>query len=262
MELGLQDSVVLVTGGSKGIGFACARSFAEEGARVAIVSRSQANLARAVMALEKEGHHILAVPADLRDPDAAKAVAQEVERRLGPIDILVNSAGAANRTPPGELTAQHWHAAIEAKYFTYIHAIDAVLPAMAARGRGVIVNVVGSGGKQASAIHLPGGAANAALMLASAGLGNAFAARGIRVVAVNPSATNTERLKEGIAADARQAGESTEAILARRTKQHPAGRFAEPEEIADVVVFVASKRASYVNGAVIAVDGGAGAMVV
>jgi NAD(P)-dependent dehydrogenase (short-subunit alcohol dehydrogenase family) len=134
----------------------------------------------------------------------------------------VNSAGAANRTPPDELTAQHWHAAMEAKYFTYIHAMDAVLPGMVARGGGVIVNVVGSGGKQASAIHLPGGSANAALMLASAGLGNAFAAkRTSAVVAVNPSATNTDRLKEGIAADARLSGETAEAVLAKRTKQHP-----------------------------------------
>jgi NAD(P)-dependent dehydrogenase (short-subunit alcohol dehydrogenase family) len=262
VELGLQDSVVLVTGGSKGIGFACARGFAEEGARVAIVSRSQTNLAHAAMTLEKEGFHVLAVPADLRDAAQAKAMVAEVEKRLGPVGILVNSAGAANRTPAAELTAQHWRLAMEAKYFTYMHAIDAVLPGMAARGRGVIVNVVGSGGKQASAIHLPGGSANAALMLASAGLGNALAAKGIRVVAVNPSATNTERLKEGIAADARQAGESPEAILAKRVKQHPAGRFAEPEEIADVVVFLASKRASYVNGAVIAVDGGATPTVV
>ncbi len=262
MDLGLQDSVVLVTGGSKGIGLACARAFAEEGARVAIVSRSQTNLARASMALEKEGVHVLAVPADLRDAAQAKAMVLEVEKHLGPVGILVNSAGAANRTPPADLTAEHWHAAMEAKYFTYIHAIDAVLPGMVARGGGVIVNVVGGGGKQASAIHLPGGSANAALMLASAGLGNAFAAKNIRVVAVNPSATNTERLKEGIAADARLSGETAEAVLAKRTKQHPMGRFAEPEEIADVVVFLASKRASYVNGAVLAVDGGATPTVV
>jgi NAD(P)-dependent dehydrogenase (short-subunit alcohol dehydrogenase family) len=87
-------------------------------------------------------------------------------------------------------------------------------------------------------------------MLASAGLGNAFAGKGVRVVAVNPSATVTERLQEGNAADARLAGVSPEAMLASATKQHPMGRFAEPEEVADVVVFLASRRASYVNGAV------------
>ena len=262
MDLGLQEKVVLVTGGSKGIGLACARAFADEGARVAIASRSQANLARALMALEKDGFHAFAVPADLNDAAGAQSMVRAVEKQLGRIDILVNSAGAARRTPPEELSASHWHAAMDAKYFTYIHAIDAVLPSMVKAGAGVIVNVVGSGGKQAHPVHLAGGSANAALMLASAGLGNAFAGKGIRVVAVNPSATNTERLQEGNKADARLAGVDPEEMLAKRTKQHPMGRFAEPEEIADVVVFLASKRASYVNGAVLAVDGGATPTVV
>ena len=262
MDLGLEDTAVLITGGSKGIGLACARAFAQEGARVAIVSRSRENLDRAVATLRGEGHNVLAIAADLREPQQARDMARTFEEKLGGAGVLVNSAGAANRTPPDELTAAHWQAAMQAKYFTYIHAIDAILPGMIKRGGGAIVNVVGSGGKQASPIHLPGGAANAALMLASAGLGNAFAAKGIRVNAVNPSATLTERLQEGIAADARQSGSTPEQTLALRTKQHPMGRFAEPREIADVVLFLASKRASYVNGTVLTVDGGATPTVV
>jgi NADP-dependent 3-hydroxy acid dehydrogenase YdfG len=93
-----------------------------------------------------------------------------VQAALGPIDVLVNSAGAAQRSPVAELTAAHWAAAMQAKFFTTIHALQAVLPGMAARGRGAVVNIVGAGGKMASPIHLPGGSANAALMLASAGL--------------------------------------------------------------------------------------------
>jgi NAD(P)-dependent dehydrogenase (short-subunit alcohol dehydrogenase family) len=262
MNLELEDKAILITGGSKGIGLACARAFAEEGARVAIVSRSRENLDRAAATLQREGHHVLVVAADLRDAQQAREMARAIEQKLGRVDVLVNSAGAANRTPPDELTAEHWQAAMQAKYFTYIHAIDAVLPGMVKRGGGAIVNVVGSGGKQASPIHLPGGAANAALMLASAGLGNAFAGKNIRVNAVNPSATLTERLQEGIAADARQSGSTPEQTLALRAKQHPMGRFAEPREVADVVIFLASKRASYVNGAVLTVDGGAAATVV
>jgi len=257
MDLGLEDAAVLVTGGSKGIGLACARAFAAEGARVAIVSRSRENLDRAAAALQGEGHNVFTIVADLREPGQAREMARAFEARLGAADILVNSAGAAARSPPDELTAAHWQAAMQAKYFTYIHAIDAILPVMVKHGGGAIVNVVGTGGKLASPIHLPGGAANAALMLASAGLGNAFAGKNIRVNAVNPSSTLTERLQEGIAADARQSGSTPKQTLALRTKQHPMGRFAEPREIADVVVFLASKRASYVNGAVLAVDGGA-----
>ena len=262
MDLGLEDSVVLITGGSKGIGLECARAFAREGARVAIASRSPENLQRAVDALEGEGIEVLPVTADLRIADDAGKMARLVEERLGPIDILVNSAGAAARSPPSELTAKHWHDAMQAKYFTYIHAMDVVLPRMAERGGGVVVNVIGMGGKQASPIHLPGGAANAALMLATAGLGNAFAGKNIRVNAVNPGATLTDRLQEGIAADARASGSTPEAMLAMRTRQHPMGRFAEPREIADVVLFLASKRASYVNGAILSLDGGATPTVV
>ena len=262
MDLKLGRSIVLITGGSKGIGLACARAFAEEGARVAIASRSAANLQRAAGELKTEGVDVLTVEADLREAAGARKMADVVEERLGAIDILVNSAGAAARSPPAELTAGHWHDAMQAKYFTYIHAMDAVLPRMAQRGGGVVVNVIGMGGKSATPIHLPGGAANAALMLATAGLGNAFAGKNIRVNAVNPGATLTERLQEGIAADARASGATPEAMLATRTRQHPMGRFAEPREIADVVVFLASKRASYVNGAIVSMDGGATPTVV
>src|SRR5262245_14408930 len=138
MDLGLEGKVVLVTGGSKGIGLACVRAFAAEGARIAITSRSPGNLDSAAAALKREKIDVFTVPADLIDATQAAAMARKVEAAVGPIDILVNSAGAARRTPPAELTAEHWHAAMDAKYFTYIHAIDAVLAGMAKRGAGVI----------------------------------------------------------------------------------------------------------------------------
>lgn len=262
MDLGLKDTVVLVTGGSKGIGLACARGFAAEGARVAIASRDAGNLENARAALRSEGIDVLAVAADLgRTEDAARLVSQ-VETTLGPIGVLVNSAGAARRTPAAELTAAHWHAAMDAKYFTYLHAIDAVLPGMAQRGGGAIVNVIGMGGKLASPIHLPGGAANAALMLASAGLANAFAGKGVRVNAVNPGITSTERMREGLEAEARQTGKPVDELLQAKRRAMPLGRIATPEEIADVVVFLASKRAAYVSGAIVSLDGAATPAVV
>jgi len=118
MDLGLGGSIVLITGGSKGIGFECARAFAREGARVAIASRNPENLQRAAEALEGEGIEVLPVAVDLRNAGDAGKMARLVEERLGPIDILVNSAGAAARSPPSELTAKHWHDAMQAKYFT------------------------------------------------------------------------------------------------------------------------------------------------
>ena len=205
---------------------------------------------------------VATVAADLRDAQAAAAAVDAAQAQLGPIDVLVNSAGAAKRTPPDELTPAAWQDAMQAKYFTYIHLMDPVVKRMAARGTGVIVNVIGAGGKSPSAIHLPGGAANAALMLASAGLALAYGPRGVRVLAVNPGLTLTERLKEGMAADARLQGISADEALARAKAKLPLGRIASPEEIADAVVFLASARASYITGAVIAMDGAASPMVV
>ena len=151
---------------------------------------------------------------------------------------------------------------MDAKYFTTIHAIDAVLPGMVQRGGGAIVNVIGVGGKIASPTHLPGGAANAALMLASAGLANAFGHHGIRVNAVNPGLTATERMQEGLEAEARLTGEAVQEVLARRTRAVPLGRLARPEDIADCVVFLASRRAAHVSGAILSVDGAGTPMVV
>ena len=258
MDLGLTGKVVLVTGGSKGIGLACARGFLAEGARVAIASRAAENVAAARAALGDA----LGIAADLTDAEQAAAMIEEVERRLGPIDVLVNSAGAARRTPPDDLTPAAWHAAMQAKYFTYIHAIDPTVKRMAARGAGVIVNVIGNGGKVASPVHLAGGAANAALMLATAGLATAYAGRGVRVVGVNPGLTETDRVAEGMLADARLAGLSVAEAQARAVAKIPMGRMARAEEVADVVVFLASARASYVTGVNIAMDGATAAVVV
>ena len=253
MELGLKGKHVLITGGSKGIGLACARAFKAEGARVAIVSRSQANLDAAKKALGD----CYTIAADLIDPGAATAMVEKVEKEFGALDVLVNSAGAARRTDAADLTPQAWRAAMDAKYFSYVYVIDPVVKRMAARGRGAIINVIGQGGKVPSPVHIPGGSANAALMLATAGLANAYASKGVRVVGVNPGNTRTDRVKEGLVAEAKRAGISEDEALKRVVARIPLGRMAEPEEIADVVVFAASDRGRFMTGANITLDGSA-----
>jgi NAD(P)-dependent dehydrogenase (short-subunit alcohol dehydrogenase family) len=261
MDLGLTGKAVLVTGASKGIGLACARAFLAEGARVAIVSRSQANLDAALAGLPAGMARPLAIAADLARADDALRAVDAAEAALGAIDVLVNSAGAARRYPPEELDADAWHAAMDAKFFSYIHPLDLVVRRMGARGRGAIVNIIGSGGKVASPVHLPGGAANAALMLATTGLAAAYGPKGVRVNGINPGGTLTGRVQEGLAAEARMTGKTPDALLAAAQARIPLRRLGTPEEVAQVVLFLASDRASYVTGAIVPMEGGSQAVI-
>ena len=256
MDLGLKQKNVLITGGSKGIGLACARAFVAEGAQVALVSRSEENLKKANI------KGAFTVAADLTDASAAAAMVERVENDFGPIDVLVNSAGAAKRTDADDLTPAAWRAGMDAKYFSYINVIDPVIKRMGKRGRGAIINVIGNGGKVASPTHLAGGAANAALLLATAGLAYAYAGKGVRVVGVSPGVTKTERVAQGLKAEAKRANLSEEQAYKQMISRLPMGRPAEPEEIADIVVFAASERGRYLTGANISTDGAASHVVI
>lgn len=258
MQLDLNGKTALVTGGSKGIGLACARSLASEGARVVISSRSQANIDAALQQIPGA----TGIAADLTSDEQALVLVERIEAEIGGLDILVNSAGAARRTPPNDLTPAAWRAAMDAKYFSYINVINPVVKRMAARRQGVIVNIIGSGGKVASPTHIAGGAANAALMLATVGLANAYADSGLRIIGLNPGATETERVAEGLKAEAKLAGITEEEALSRAINRIPLGRMATPEEIANVVTFLSSSKASYVTGVVINMDGAQVPMVV
>lgn len=264
MDLQLQGKHVLITGGSKGIGFACAQAFVREGARVSLVSRDLANLQTAQRTLldETPSAQVTIFSADLINAAAAQTAIDLAQATFGDITVLVNSAGAAKRTPAAELTPAAWRDALDAKFFTYIHTMNPIAQQMAKRGHGVIVNVIGAGGKTASPIHLPGGSANAALMLATAGMAAAFGPQGVRVNAVNPGQTLTDRLKQGLEATCRQEGIDMDEALKRATAKVPLGRLASAQEIAQAVVFLASDQASYITGVNINMDGGAAACVV
>jgi NAD(P)-dependent dehydrogenase (short-subunit alcohol dehydrogenase family) len=260
MDLELNGKVVLVTGGSKGIGLACAQAFLAEGARVALVSRDESNLEQARAQLAAGGR-VATIAADLRQFEAAQDAATRAEAALGPIDILVNSAGAARRYLPEELNARAWHDAMDAKYFTYVHTLEAVLPRMAARGRGVVVNIIGTGGKIATSYHLPGGAANSALMLATVGLAQVYGPKGVRITAINPAATLTGRVTEALKLEAKLRGVSEREVLEQGQAKVPLRRYAAPEDIANLTLFLASDKASYVTGAIIPMDGGANPII-
>ena len=251
MDLQLSGKTAVVTGASKGIGLACVEALAREGAAVVGISRDTGNLAKAQEDLAAKGLSFRAEAVDLTDPGATRAAFE----RIGVPDILVNCAGAARRTPVDELDSAALHAAMEAKYFTYMHATEAVIRGMAERGSGAIVNIVGQGGRAANPLHIGGGAANAALMLASAGYAKAYAGQGVRVNVINPGMTRTGRVDEGLEAAVRATGRPKDELLAEMTSEIPMGRAGEPAEVADVAVFLASPRAGYVTASIITMDG-------
>jgi NAD(P)-dependent dehydrogenase (short-subunit alcohol dehydrogenase family) len=150
---------------------------------------------------------------------------------------------------------------MDAKYFTTIHVLDPVVKRMAGRGRGVVVNIIGQGGKVAGIHHIAGGAANAALMLATAGLANAYARKGLRINAINPGATMTGRVRQALELEARQQGITEDEALRRGQARIPMGRYADPDDIARMAAFLASDLASYLTGAIIPMDGGSNPVI-
>jgi len=261
MDLELNGRHVLVTGASGGIGLACVKACLAEGARVSMLARDETRLHEALAGLASPAS-VAVFAADLCDADATLAALDAVEAGFGPVDALISAAGAARRTAPAELDAAAWRAAMDAKFFTTIHVVEPTAKRMAARGQGAIVNIVGMGGKVANPTHLAGGSANAALMLATVGLAAAYARSGVRVNAINPGMVQTARLAARTDAEARLA-----VLEGRPAPPAPGagmalGRPARPEEIANVAVFLASPRASYVNGAVVSMDGATTPIVV
>jgi NAD(P)-dependent dehydrogenase (short-subunit alcohol dehydrogenase family) len=255
MDIRLTGRTALITGASKGIGLACAALFAQAGAKVVMVARDAATLNEAAAALKAQGGTVHALAADLSDAAQATELARRVDAEFGPVDVLVNSAGAARRNAPNELSAAAFHQGMNAKYFSTMHLLEPVIRGMGARGRGAVVNIIGQGGRVASPMHIAGGAANSALMLATVGYARAYAGQGVRVNGINPGLTRTGRVEEGLAVSARASGRSRDDILADELARIPMGRMGEPEEVARVALFLASDAASYVSGAIIPMDG-------
>ena len=250
MDLGLRDTVCIVTGSTGGIGLETARMLADEGARVVTTGR--------------RGHapgvgESLHLPADLARAGEPERVVREVEEQLGRIDVLVNNVGTAHQTSFEEVTDAEWEELWQLNVMSYVRAIRAVLPGMKERGAGVIVNVSSTAGKRPSASMPDYSVTKAAVLSLSRLIADVYAKHGIRSNAVAPGPTATEAwLGEGGLADQQSArtGKSRDEVLASVGAGRPLGRLAGPEEIAAVIAFLCSPRASYVTGAAWSADGG------
>ena len=257
MDLGLKGKVALVTGGSKGIGKAVARGLAEEGARVAICARTKSDLEAAARELVKAtGGEIFAVAGDLTREAEVTTIVEATVGRFGRIDILVNNAGAAPGGLLLELREEDWHTALELKFLGYVRCMKAVIPHMLRQGGGRIVNIVGNDGVKPIGVELTPSAANAADLAVTVALAEQYGRDNICINAINPGPVATERWDGLVAGIAKVRSISVDEAQKRAERSIPLGRICTPEEVANVAVFVASARASFMNGAVITLDGG------
>jgi NAD(P)-dependent dehydrogenase (short-subunit alcohol dehydrogenase family) len=243
VDLGLEGRACLVTGSTGGIGLAVARLLIEEGARVATCGRREA----------PGVGEALHVTADLSQPGQPERAVAEAAAALEGLDVLVNNVAVARQARFEEVADEEWDAYWQLNVMSYVRAVRAALPHLRAR-RGAIVNVSSTAGKRPSTGMPHYSVTKAAVLSLSRLVADLYAADGIRCNAVTPGPTRTEAwLGEGGLAD--QQGDREEA-LARAAAGRPLGRMAEPEEIASVIAFLASERASYVTGAAWSADGG------
>jgi NAD(P)-dependent dehydrogenase (short-subunit alcohol dehydrogenase family) len=254
LNLGLANKEVLITGASRGIGAAVAQSFAAEGANLLLNSRNAEHLKcladtlRAKFDVRVDVH-----PADLRDSDQLN----ELAAASSTVDVLVNNAGDIAGGSLSSVDEKLWRHSWDLKVFGYINLSRLIYDAMKAKGTGVIINNIGAAGEQPSFDYVAGAAGNAALMSFTRSVGAMSLFDNIRVVGVNPGPVATERsigLKRKEAA--RRWGD--ERRYADIYREMPLGRPAEPREVADLIVFLASERAGYITGSIHTIDGGGG----
>jgi 3-oxoacyl-[acyl-carrier protein] reductase len=255
VELGLRDRVCVVTGSTSGIGLETARMLAQEGARVVVSGRDPERVETA----RAEVGAALGVAGDLSAPEAPAMLVARAEAELGQVDCLVNNVGIAQQKGFDEVTEAEWEAMWQLNVMSYVRAIQAVLPGMRGRGSGRIVNVSSTAGKRPSTSMPDYSVTKAAVLSLSRLVADLYAGDGILCNAVTPGPTASPAwLAPGGLADqaAGRTGKSREEVLAGVAKGRPLGRLAEPEEIAAVIVFLCSDRASYVTGSAWSADGG------
>ncbi len=261
VDLGLRDKVCVVTGASQGIGLATARRLCEEGARVLFVARNEEALRAAS---ETCGGDVLAL--DVTDTDAAQRIVATCTEQLGGLDVLVNNAGTSFARPLDELTDDDWRGQYELHVMAPMRLMRAAAPVMARNEHGGrIVNVCSTAGKRPSLTNAAYSVTKAAQLSLSRLFAEAHAADGVLVNAVAPGATASElwTAPGGLADQTAQAkGISREEAIAAQEAKVPLGRFTDPQEIADVVVFLCSHNASAVTGAAWSADGGAVAIII
>jgi 3-oxoacyl-[acyl-carrier protein] reductase len=258
VDLLIKGRRALVTGASLGIGRAVAEELAREGCDVAMVARTEDTLRQAADEIARvSGRRVIAVPADASVPEAiTDAVARATQELGGPIDILVNNAGSTPEDGIDRVDFAKWQYSIALKQFGYARFAQLVLPAMRAQRWGRIVNVIGRSGHQPRPVYLAGGSVNAGLLNFTKALAEECAKDNVLVTGVNPGPIDTPRWQSLREAAVRTRGITADQYDGRAIASVPLGRIGTSEEVAAVVLFLCSERASFVTGEIINIDGG------
>ncbi|MCU0542618.1 MAG: SDR family oxidoreductase [Oscillatoriaceae cyanobacterium Prado104] len=259
MDLNLFGKTAIVTGGSAGIGLATAKALYSEGASVAIAARNPERLEKAantIRELPNLGNKVLPISADLTQAEDIEKVVSKTLAEFGRIDILINNAGSARAGSFLDLSDETFLDAWNLKLLGYIRLVKAVVPHLKSQGDGRIVNIIGGAGRTPRPNFLPGGTTNAALLNFTRGISKELAQDNIRINAISPGLTATERAEDLAQQTAQSRGISVDEVKAESLKAIPLGKLVQPEEIADLALFLVSDRAASITGTEILVDGG------
>lgn len=252
MNLELTGLTALITGASRGIGFAIAQGLAREGCHLHMAARTAADLDAASDKIRAESK--VDITCHALDLGVSPNI-NELARRCAAVDILINNAGGIPSGHLLDIDEARWRASWELKVFGYINLTREIYRGMCARKRGVIVNVIGVAGERLRQDYIAGGTGNAALMAFTRNLGGESVDHGVRVIGVNPGQIETDRLR--VRLEKRAAAElGDKNRWLELVEDPPFGRLAQPEEVADSVLYLASARASYISGTILTVDGG------
>ncbi len=257
MDLQLTGKTALVTGGSEGIGKGIAIALAKEGVDIAMCARRKDVLeATAAEIARATNRKIVAIPADLRKDAAAKNFIEQAHKALGRVDIMINNAGSAAGGVIEHLTEDDWEKGMQLKFMGYVRCLRYVLPIMVKQGGGRVVNLIGNDGVKPSYWEICPGAANAAGQNLTMSLAGQYGKHGVSFCAVNPGPVRTERWVGLVKAMSRDMKLSYEQADQLAPSSIPMGRIAEVEEVANLVVMLASPLMHMVNGTMIEIDGG------
>ncbi|MFW9970861.1 MAG: SDR family oxidoreductase [Candidatus Odinarchaeota archaeon] len=261
MDLGLENKVALVLASSKGLGLACAGGFYEEGANVVICSRSEKNLKIAKEKIENRGsknsnNQILSVVADLLNENEIEILVEKTLKEFGRIDILVHNAGGPPSGPIDKITKDEWEDSIDLNLLSLVRITNLIIPIMKKQNSGRIIAITSVSVKQPLNNLVLSNTTRLGVVGFAKTLANEYGCHNILMNVVCPGPTLTDRMKELINETVEDTGKSYEEIEKTWIDPIPLGRLGKPEELANLVVVLASEKASYITGTAIQVDGG------